>query len=78
MFCFSYTFEEKNLLFEDLLPLGGREGLQLEAGLVDEYDRQVEVRVPHLEEKKKKLRWVQIQGFFARDEKTTIDIYRGI
>lgn len=39
----------ENSLFQNLLPLGGREGLELQAGLVDEYDRQVEVRVPHLE-----------------------------
>lgn len=39
----------ENSLFQNLLPLGWREGLQLQAGLVDEYHRQVEVRVPHLE-----------------------------
>ena len=36
-------------LLQDPFPLGGGEGLQLETGLVDEDHRQVEIRVPHLE-----------------------------
>lgn len=38
-----------NPLFQCLLPLGRREGLQLKAGLVDKYYRQIEVRIPHLQ-----------------------------
>lgn len=47
--CVHLQVRRENSLFQNLLPLGWREGLQLQAGLVDEYDRQVEVRVPHLE-----------------------------
>lgn len=43
----AFAFKQ-NLLFQYLLPLGGREGLQLKTGLVDKYYRQIEVRVPHL------------------------------
>lgn len=47
--CVHLQVRRQNSLFQNLLPFGWREGLQLQAGLVDEYDRQVEVRVPHLE-----------------------------
>lgn len=46
--------KKRNSLFQRLLPLGGREGLQLKAGLVDKYYRQIEVRVPHLQMTAKK------------------------
>lgn len=57
--CVHLQVRRENSLFQDLLPLGWREGLQLQAGLIDEYDRQVEVRVPHLEmtKKNKKQNW---------------------
>lgn len=38
----------KHLLFQYFLLFGWREGLKLKAGLVNEYYRQIEVRVPHL------------------------------
>lgn len=43
-----------DLLLQYLLPLGGREGLQLKTGLIDKYYGQIEVRVPHLEMTAKK------------------------